>query len=273
MTFSLCEPKEPFHVMTFLDLPNAMRIGELIVNSGAVKPSNEPPMDLTLWLLRALFLNCPFIDSELSCPHVWPPLGGTEWIWCMGLARLLLRRSTDVPTETAPRGMCRHDQVKKAFLLKCEWAEFSGIRVGLNKQVQSETRRGGGWRRVALGFDQRISQNCEAPLSLLHLLTRQKTKTYVHLPVNEQPQAAGGICRKSAFCLKWDVARPSRHPSIPFCSSATVALLLPEAFRLLDGEHELFLQLLIALVRRQVQSIKATREKKKKQSCFFCRPS
>lgn len=150
MTFSLCEPKEPFHVMTFLDLPNAMRIGELIVNSGAVKPSNEPPMDLTLWLLRALFLNCPFIDSEWSCPHVWPPLGGSEWIWCMGLARLLLRRSTDVPSETAPRGMCRHGQVKKAFLLKCEWAEFSGIRVGLNKQVQSETRRGGGWRSALI---------------------------------------------------------------------------------------------------------------------------
>lgn len=41
-------------------------------------------------------------------------------------------------------------------------------------------------------------------------------------------------------------------------ASALVALLLPKTFCLLYGEHELLLQLLIALVRREVQTIKAT---------------
>lgn len=43
-----------------------------------------------------------------------------------------------------------------------------------------------------------------------------------------------------------------------------VGLLLPEAFCLFYSKHELFFQLLIALVRREVQTIKATMGKKKK---------
>lgn len=50
------------------------------------------------------------------------------------------------------------------------------------------------------------------------------------------------------------MAPPSTHGSVP----SQGASLLPKAFRLLDGEHELLLQLLVALVRREVQTIKAT---------------
>lgn len=65
------------------------------------------------------------------------------------------------------------------------------------------------------------------------------------------------------------MALPSSHSSIPSCSSATVGLLLPEAFGLLYSKHELFFQLLIALVRREVQTIKATMEKKQKQKDLY----
>lgn len=44
-------------------------------------------------------------------------------------------------------------------------------------------------------------------------------------------------------------------------SSRAVVLLLPEAFCLLDGEHEFLLQLLVTLVRGEVQSIKALLDK------------
>lgn len=44
---------------------------------------------------------------------------------------------------------------------------------------------------------------------------------------------------------------------VPPILSLLLLLLLPKALRLLYGEHEFLLQLLIALVRREVQTIKA----------------
>lgn len=48
---------------------------------------------------------------------------------------------------------------------------------------------------------------------------------------------------------------PTTHPAAP----VLVASLLPKTFCLFYSEHELLLQLLVALVRREVQTIKATR--------------
>lgn len=58
---------------------------------------------------------------------------------------------------------------------------------------------------------------------------------------------------------------PRRLPDFKHCWSffflhtldSAPLSLLPEALRLLDGKHQLLLQLLVALVRWQVQSIKA----------------
>lgn len=47
---------------------------------------------------------------------------------------------------------------------------------------------------------------------------------------------------------------PPLSPPLPPDSASS---LLPEAFRFLDGEHQLLLQLLVALVRWQVQSVEA----------------
>lgn len=72
----------------------------------------------------------------------------------------------------------------------------------------------------------------------------------------EQLLAAGKTCWK-VLLSEMDMAPPSAHSSIQSCSSSIDALFLPEAFSLLYSEHELLFQLLIALVRREVQTIKA----------------
>lgn len=152
--------------------------------------------------------------------------------------------------------MCRHDEVGKGI--------SAAVEVGWAHRDQGGTEHTGAkwnevWRRAARGFDGRTCQNCRAQgvITAFVDVTENRRDACVHLPVNRQLLAAGGICPQSAFCLKWDMARPSTHPSIPLCSSATLALLLPEAFRLLDGKHQLLLQLLVALVRWQVQSVEA----------------
>lgn len=152
-----------------------------------------------------------------------------SWAWL----RLLLRRSTDVCTETTPghSGACADmTRWKKAFLLQWKWAELSGIRAGPNTQVQSETRCGGGRRLVLMD---ELAKTAEHKGSLLHSLTWRKNRrdACVHLPVNRQRLAAGGICPQSAFCLKWDYGSSKHaplHPIVQLCyPRATPARSLP----------------------------------------------
>lgn len=125
--------------------------------------------------------------------------GRNSVIWIQGLTRLLLRRSTDVRTETALGhwGACA-DMTgwQKAFLLRWRWAEFVGIRAGPN--TADATRCGGGWRLVSMN---ELAKTAERKGSFTAFIdaTENRRDVCIHLPVNERLPAAGGICRRKCF--------------------------------------------------------------------------
>lgn len=161
----------------------------------------------------------------------WVKLDSWAWLgcYCVGLQMCVLKLHLD------SKGTCA--DMTRQFCCSGSGLSSLGIRVGLNTRVPSETRCGWGRRSVWRNWTCQKTAEHKGDYCI-----RERHRKQRHVRPSTRSWTAPGCRRnqwKSASCLKWDLAGPSTHPSIPLCSSATVALLLPEAFRLLDGEHKL----------------------------------